>query len=155
MASHGHTGAPAEPAEVEDRVAERLAAADLRFTGPRRRVVAVLTAAGRPLTLPEILRGDDGLAQSSTYRNLSELVAAGVVRRVQAGEDHAHYELAEDLTTHHHHLVCTACGRVTDVDADEALEAALDRALRRAARRAGFRLEGHRLDVVGTCADCS
>jgi Fur family transcriptional regulator, ferric uptake regulator len=141
--------------ELDTAVGERLAAADLRLTTPRRRVIAVLADADRPLTLPEILRRDSELAQSSTYRNLGELITAGVVHRIVAGEDHSHYELAEDLTHHHHHLVCTTCGGVTDVEADEAVELALESALRRAARRTGFRPEGHRLDVVGVCADCT
>jgi Fe2+ or Zn2+ uptake regulation protein len=81
-------------------------------------------------------------------------MAAGVVHRIVAADEHGHYELAEDLTSHHHHLVCTHCGRVTDFDAGTRLEETLDAALGRIARRNGFRIDGHRLDVLGACADC-
>ena len=63
-----------------------MAAAKLRSTPSRRRVVEVLTAARRPLTLPEVLQADGELSQSSAYRNLSELMAAGVVHRIDTGE---------------------------------------------------------------------
>lgn len=141
--------------DLHEVVAERLAGSDLRYTAARRKLVELLGIADRPLTLPELLERDPSLAQSSSYRNLTQLIAAGVVHRIPAGEDHSRYELDEELTVHHHHLVCTHCGQVTDVDADATLEASLERALRRAARRRGFRLEGHRLDAVGVCADCS
>lgn len=143
------------PDDIHDVVAERLAVSELRYTAARKRLVELLGGADRPLTLPEILERDPSLAQSSCYRNLTQLIGAGVVHRITSGEDHSRYELDEDLTDHHHHLVCTSCGQVTDVAADPNLEASLERALRRAARRTGFRLEGHRLDAVGVCADCS
>ena len=142
---------------VEDlhvTIAQRLRGDGLRYTGSRRKVVDVLASTDRPLTLPEILDRADGLAQSSAYRNLTELISAGVVHRIVSGDEYSHFELAEDLTSHHHHLVCTRCGRVTDFTVDDELEAALDAALDAAARRQGFEPEHHRLDVGGTCADC-
>jgi Fe2+ or Zn2+ uptake regulation protein len=140
--------------EVHTTVAERLGRAGLRYTSSRRRVVEVLAATDRPLTIPDILERDRSLAQSSTYRNLAELIAAGVVHRIVAGDEHGHYELSEDLTHHHHHLVCSRCGRVEDFSPSDDLEAALHDALARAAAAAGFSMERHRLDVVGTCPAC-
>jgi Fur family transcriptional regulator, ferric uptake regulator len=143
------------PADLHATAAQRLQAAGLRYTGSRRRVVAVLDQADRPLTIPEILGHDATLAQSSAYRNLSELIAAGVVHRIIAGDEFSHYELAEDLTAHHHHLVCTHCGRVQDFVPTEALESALGDALAKVAATTGFGLQHHRLDLIGTCADCT
>ena len=51
------------------------------------------------------------------YRNLVVLEQAGVVRRVTSTDDFARYELAEDLTEHHHHLICSSCGTVDDFTA--------------------------------------
>jgi len=39
----------------------------------------------------------------------------GVVRRVAGADDHGRFELAEELSGHHHHLVCARCGKVEDV----------------------------------------
>ncbi|MFM7062006.1 MAG: Fur family transcriptional regulator [Actinomycetes bacterium] len=150
----GHDGASAATEDLHVTIAQRLRGDGLRYTGSRRKVVEVLAATDRPLTIPEILEQSDGLAQSSAYRNLTELIGVGVVHRIVSGDEFSHFELAEDLTSHHHHLVCTRCGRVTDFTVDDDLEAALDAALDAAARRQGFEPEHHRLDVGGRCADC-
>ncbi|HEX2851232.1 MAG TPA: Fur family transcriptional regulator [Acidimicrobiales bacterium] len=146
-------------ADLHETVAERLDGVGQRYTDGRRALVEVLAAADRPLTLPDVLAAArDPLAQSSAYRNLAVLEQAGVVLRVAAAagsSDHARYELAEDLAGHHHHLVCTRCGSVTDVTVPDRLERAVDRALEEIVAGTGFRLEGHRLDLVGRCRNCA
>ena len=142
-------------ADVHGTAAARLAAFDQRYTACRRTLVGVLATAGRPLTMAEVLAADPGMAQSSAYRNLADLEAAGVVRRVVTDDEFARYELAEDLTGHHHHhLICSSCGAVEDFTISGALERSLDRALAEAAAGAGFAAEDHRLDLVGTCSGC-
>jgi len=141
--------------DVHETAAQRLAVNGLRYTSSRRSLVSVLARADDPLTIPAILRKNKSLAQSSAYRNLGELIEAGVVHRIVSGSDEfSHYELAEDLTSHHHHLVCTHCGRVTDFTASDSLEHTLDSALTRVARKTGFAVDHHRLDLIGTCASC-
>jgi Fur family transcriptional regulator, ferric uptake regulator len=142
--------------ELHETVARRLREHDQRYTRNRRAIVAVLADSPAPLTIPDILRRRRGLAQSSTYRNLDVLHRAGAVERVDTGPDHTRYELAEGLTGHHHHhLVCTACGQVTDFTLAGRAEAELDRAISAAADDHGFATAHHRLDLIGTCATCS
>jgi Fur family transcriptional regulator, ferric uptake regulator len=140
--------------ELHSGVAARLAAVDQLYTPNRRAVAAVLAHAGSPLTLPEILAADTGLAQSSAYRSLAVLVEAGAVHRLVHGGDHAHYELAEQLTEHHHHLVCDDCGTVVDVTLPPRVETAMDRAFADAATGLGFAPARHAIDIYGLCADC-
>lgn len=137
-------------------VADRLAAADQRYTANRRAVVEVLEATLHPLTIPEILERRPGLALSSAYRNLAVLEETGVVHRIVSTDEFARYELAEDLTDdHHHHLICSACGSVADFTAPDDVERALADALEQVAARSGFQAEHHRLDLVGRCARCT
>lgn len=140
---------------VHATVASRLRDAGQRYTGQRRRLVEILSLARRPLSIPDILRGRRGLPQSSVYRNLSDLVDAGVVRRIVTEEDFGRYELAEDLTEHHHHVICSVCGRARDVTLPVEVERTLDRTLDIVARRTGFTGVEHRLDLVGVCPDCA
>ncbi len=141
--------------DLHDDVADRLRAVGQRFTPNRREVVDVLGRAERPLTIAEILEGSDGLAQSSAYRNLVVLEQAGAVRRVVTEHDYARYELAEDLTDHHHHLVCVRCGAVEDVPATETLERSVRRAVTDIDEATGFHTQHHRLDLVGLCRRCA
>lgn len=139
---------------TDDEVAALLRSADQRYTSGRKRIVAALRDGDGPMTIPQILDADRSLAQSSVYRNLVVLEEVGAVTRIVTRDDFARYELAEDLTEHHHHLICTTCGQVSDFALTPAVEADLDKALRSVARRTDFSVEGHRLDLVGVCADC-
>ncbi|MGQ0826219.1 MAG: Fur family transcriptional regulator [Actinomycetota bacterium] len=141
--------------ELRDMIARRLRQQQQRMTAVRTHIIDVLAGADRPLTIPEILEQRRALAQSSVYRNLVVLEQAGLVHRVVTHDEFARYELAEDLTGHHHHLVCSQCGRVEDLAASDRIERSVAAAVADAARQAGFRTEHHRLDLVGTCADCS
>jgi Fe2+ or Zn2+ uptake regulation protein len=147
--------ARARTSVLHDTVARLLHSQAQRLTPTRQRIVDVLAAAPGPLTIPEILASRRGLAQSSVYRNLVVLEEAGVVHRMATSDDFARYELAEVLTEHHHHLVCSRCGRVEDLPATAAVERSVAAAIDQAARRAGFRTEHHRLDLVGVCARCA
>lgn len=142
-------------AEVDDQVTALLGNADQRYTTGRRRVVAALQGSDRPLTLTQILESDSSLSQSSVYRNLTILEEVGAVTRIVTGDDYARFELAELITGHHHHLICTSCGDVADFSLDETVESTLDAALHEAAAAAGFTATGHRLDLLGLCRSCS
>ena len=107
---------------------ERLSEREQRFTTGRRQIVDAIVAAEGPVTLPELLAKQPGLAQSSAYRNLSIMEEAGIVRRLVHGTEHAHFELAEDLTEHHHHLICERCGLIRDITLTPRLERSLDSA---------------------------
>ncbi len=141
---------------IHDDVADLLRRADQRYTTGRRRLVDGLLSGEGPMTIAQILDLDTRLAQSSVYRNLVILEQVGAVVRIVTRDDYARYELAERLTDdHHHHLICTSCGDVADFALTDKAEATLESALRRAATKAGFKAEGHRLDLVGSCATCS
>ncbi len=142
--------------ELHTTAAERLRADDQRYTRQRRALVDCLVEIDQPLTIPQLLNRQPGLAQSSAYRNLAVLERAGVVHRIVTSDEFARYELAEDLTHHHHHhLICSSCGDVTDFEVSEAVEHELEAALAKVARRTGFQVSAHRLDLVGTCPTCS
>ena len=142
--------------DLHDAVAQILRGHGQRYTPARRAVVEALERANRPVTLPEILAVNDDLAQSSAYRNLAELVDAGVVRRIITSDEYSHFEITDQLTgEHHHHLICTVCGVVEDFTVPNELEDLIDRASRVVARDQQWAVENHRLDLVGRCAGCA
>lgn len=139
---------------VDNEVAALLRQAEQRYTKGRRRLVAALQCGDGPLTITQILATDASLPQSSVYRNLTILEEVNAVTRIVTRDDFARYELTEHLTQHHHHLICSKCGDVADFSLDSQTESSLDRAFQRAAVKVGFDLEGHRLDLLGTCSLC-
>ena len=141
-------------AEIHAEAQLRLDQAQQRYTPLRRKIVDALIASGHPLTIQNVRDTTAGLAQSSVYRNLVVLEESGVVVKVVTTGAIGRYELSEDLTGHHHHLMCSRCGAVRDVVVPESLELDIDRVLSKLARSEGFVLDHHRLDVIGRCANC-
>jgi Fe2+ or Zn2+ uptake regulation protein len=142
------------PADLHDTVAQRLRSVSQRYTSGRRAVVDVLASTKQPLTIPELLAANRRIPQSSAYRNLAVLELAGVVHRIVTSGDFARYELDEELTEHHHHLICSSCGGVEDFTAPASLERTLRKVTAELADTSGFLAEAHRLDLVGVCAGC-
>jgi len=88
------------------------------------------------------------VSPATVYRTLSLLEKAGLVRKVEFGEAHAHYERAfgrED----HGHLVCRVCGKIWEFPTGKAR---LD--LEKAAKEKSFTLEEIVVQGYGVCSDC-
>jgi Fur family ferric uptake transcriptional regulator len=88
-----------------------------------------------------------GLA--SVYRVLESLHAVGLVRRVDVGDGIARYEPLRESGEHHHHLVCTECGKVEAFD-----DPALERAIRRVEAKSGYAVDQHDVVLQGACNTC-
>ena len=140
--------------ELHAQISNRLAQQGHRYSRGRQELVEILIRAERPMTLPDIVAADPELAQSSAYRNLDVLVRCGIIRRINAGTDRAHFELAEPLVGHHHHLICIACGTIEDVHLDSEVEHMVGKSLSDIASQTGFTPIHHSLDLHGHCADC-
>lgn len=132
-------------------------------------MVAALDLAGYRLTVPrrvvaELIAGREG------HFTASDLVTDARVRRLRIGRATIFraLDLFEELNVlerldlpngdhayvpceprHHHHVVCSGCGRTTEVD-DQGLLAAVDEI----ERRTGYEIETHRLELYGRCPRC-
>ena len=92
-------------------------------------------------------RGDSGVGLATVYRTLALLNEKGVIDSLSHhGTEHC-YRLCAD--THHHHLLCSSCHRVIEVD-----ECGLGGWLDEVSARHGFVATDHRVEIVGLCAAC-
>lgn len=145
---------PPLAAATTSAVLQAFAPYELRLTSNRRALLAVLEAAERPLTADEIVERS-GVALSTVYRNLGEMVDVGVVARVAMDGGGDRYELAEQLSLHHHHhLVCTECGIVTDFSPSADLERRIADEVVHLLDHEGFEVTSHVFDVRGRCRRC-
>lgn len=83
----------------------------------------------------------------TVYATLELFEELGLVRRITLAGGPALYDPRPD---EHHHLVCSRCGRVEDIDADVDMAAAV-----RAASRRGFRADRAEVVVRGLCSGCA
>jgi len=131
--------------------AERLAAAGERVTPQRLRVANALAADGRQVTAEELYRSLrhhlPRIGRATVFRTLDTLVDVGVARRLEL-DGHV-YAYVACLAEHHHHLACTNCGRVEEID-----EAYVRPIADKVAREMGFQIDDARLDFYGRCATC-
>lgn len=131
---------------------ERLRRHSRKLTGPRQAILDVLGQGRRPLSSQDIFaalpKGDCDLA--TVYRAMRVLEEANVVCRIDLGDGVARYELVRAGShSHHHHLICTRCSEVVEID--ECFKQELEEGV---ARRHGFRGVTHRLDFFGICPAC-
>ena len=139
------------PREFSD-LTERLRQHARKLTGPRQAILNVLRHSRRPVSSRDIFaalpKGDCDLA--TVYRSMRMLEEANVVSRLDLGDGVARYELVrEGAHNHHHHLICTRCSEVVEID--ECFTRELEEGV---ARRHGFRGVTHRLDFFGICPAC-
>jgi Fur family ferric uptake transcriptional regulator len=131
--------------------ADRLTAAGERVTRQRLLVANALAADGRQQTAEQLYhrlrRREPGIGRATVFRTLETLVDAGVARRLEL--DGHIYAYVACLPAHHHHVACTRCGRVEEID-----EAYVTPIAERLAHDMGFEIDDARLDFYGRCAMC-
>jgi len=132
--------------------AELLRKSGFKATPGRIVLLKMLAKHTRPLSLIAIGKELDGkLDQATVYRALEAFVEKGMVKRVDLGHAHTHYELAEGRA-HHHHLVCKTCGTVEDVSVCVA-EPVEKSVLKKS--KSFSSVDDHSLEFFGTCKDCT
>ncbi|WP_127820245.1 Fur family transcriptional regulator [Microbacterium sp. CPCC 204701] len=97
--------------------AERLRTAGLRVTEPRRAVVEALHGrahASADELYAVVARSLPGTSLQSVYNALGDFVEAGLARRIEPAGRPGLFELR--VSDNHHHLICSVCGAVEDVD---------------------------------------
>jgi len=123
-----------------------------RRTSPRREVIAAALRRREPFTAQQLVGelARRGVGRATVFRTLELLVSLGALSRIhgiEAGVRCVRYTPC--APSHHHHLVCQACGRVEELAAK-----VLDQRIMATARARGFRALGHTVEIVGLCPDC-
>ncbi len=85
----------------------------------------------------------------TVFRTLKSLLACGIAREINLGDGVTRYEHSY-LHPHHHHIVCTECGKTIEFISPE-----LERLQDQVVRRYRFHPAQHRLEIYGKCERCS
>jgi Fur family ferric uptake transcriptional regulator len=136
-----------------ERFEEYLQSRGKRITQQRRILVEQIAARHEHFDADQLLldlsRKSAGrkVSRPTVYRTLSEMVDAGLLRKMVLG-GRAVYEHDYGYPQHDH-LHCTECGKLIEFSSDELMK------LREAvAREHNFRVTGHRLIISGVCPQC-
>ena len=148
MNSHHHSTRKQALSTLTGRLRRQLR----RVTGPRQAILEILRRHPHPLTSREIFaalpKGQCDLV--TIYRVLHLLEEMGMVKRFDFGDGTARFELVgEGEDGHHHHLVCTRCSGIVEIE-----DCSLRELEARIAARNGFTGVTHRLEFFGICPAC-
>lgn len=120
----------------------------MRETPARRKVLGLLSASKRPLSVKDLVSKLPGADTVTVYRTVDALVKAGRAKRVDLGGRAALYESSD---RHHHHIVCTSCGKIEDFE-DCALGGAEKAILGHS--KSFARITDHSFELFGLCVAC-
>jgi Fur family transcriptional regulator, ferric uptake regulator len=125
--------------------------AGYRLTGPRRALAGLIATRSGHFTAEELL-GESrkrrlGVTRATIFRSLDVLADLGVVERLDLPTGEHAFVACEPV--HHHHIVCSSCGRSTGVD-----DHGLERVAAAIGRSTGYRIDTHRLELFGRCPSC-
>src|SRR6476646_8080272 len=137
--------------DTTNAIVRALDDAGYRLTAPRLAVADLITTQDGHFTaadLAPVARARRvGVSRATLFRALDLMVELGVVERLDLPSgDHAYVACAR---AHHHHVVCSRCGRTAEVD-----DSGLNEAVREIERSSGFRIDTHRLELFGLCRRC-
>jgi Fur family ferric uptake transcriptional regulator len=128
-----------------------LESSDYRMTGPRRTVAALVADQPGHFAAADLVEAaqvrDLDVGRATIFRTLDVMLELGLVERLDLPSGEHAYVACE--SSHHHHVVCSSCGRSEDVD-----DGGLRPIVRDIARRTGWRVDAHRLELFGLCPDC-
>jgi Fur family ferric uptake transcriptional regulator len=130
-----------------ENISLRLEARGYRVTPSRRAVIASILAQKDHFAVEALLTSCRGTGRATVFRTIRLLTDLGVVCRVLLEDGSLHYRVSQ--RGHHHHLVCTSCGRVEDLD-----QCAIDDVMRELSRATGYEVERHWLELYGRCVAC-
>ena len=142
------------------RLHGRFRNAGFRLTLPRQAILNVFAENPKHLSAEEIFlsvhENYPGIGLATVYRTLDLLTQMGLIFKFDFGDGRSRYELAsEAIKEHHHHMVCSRCGRIIDysdfmeeeVEFIKGLETELS-------KKHKFKINSHQIHFYGLCERC-
>lgn len=85
---------------------------------------------------------------ATVYRTLERLATIGVLYKSVFEPGRYRYELYDDTSHYHHHVICLGCGMIFEVEEDLLFN------LEQSLQNKGFKIVDHDLKFFGYCPAC-
>jgi len=132
-----------------------------RWTVPREAILEFLSKSSKHISAKEIYaslcKSYPGMGLTTVYRTLELLARMGLITKLTLGDGQSRYELkSREKEEHHHHLICTRCGKIIDYSEflDEELKL-VRKTEERLAKKYGFKILDHNIEFLGICEKCN
>lgn len=125
---------------------------NLRQTLQRRKIIDIFLSTEKHVSADELYKlvkkKDPSIGYTTVYRTMKLLLECGLCEEADFGDGILRYE-HKYAHKHHDHLVCTKCGKFTEVH-DEGIELMQERL----AKKHKFMPTKHKLQIFGICKRC-
>jgi len=127
---------------------------NVSITNPRILVLEVLLDNKGPVTVDELQNVlNNKVAKSTLYRVLNDLKKINLLHEFTSPENTTVVELILEDRAHHHHLFCSDCGEVIDVELSNKFEDFLAAEIKKIEKKFNFKISDHRVEMFGQCTD--
>lgn len=125
------------------------AKANLRLTTQRVALFNSLKSAQSPMSVVDLIKANPAIDKVSIYRTVRLFAELDIITIVTRGWKQS-YELSAPFAPHHHHMVCSSCGRVIELQSK-----AIEKLVRDVTVKHNFTAISHHFEVNGLCLDCT
>jgi len=127
---------------------------------PREAILELLSRSSKHMSAKEIYaslyKSYPRMGLTTVYRTLDLLARIGLITKLILGDGQSRYEFqSKEKGEHHHHLICTKCGKI--IDYSEFLDEELNlvkKTEERLAKKYNFIIQDHNIEFLGTCKKC-
>ncbi len=123
----------------------------VRITPQRHAILEYLIESMAHPTADDIYKALEGkfpnMSVATVYNNLRVFREVGLVKELTYGDSSSRFDF---VTTEHYHVICDRCGKIVDFHYP-----GLDEVEQLASHVTGFKVNNHRMEIYGVCADCS
>jgi Fur family ferric uptake transcriptional regulator len=123
-----------------------------RLTPQRHAILKIIASSHDHLTPAEIctrVRQEyPTIGLVTVYRVINLLIQLNLICRVNLGGSSQSYLMRRPVE-HHHHLICSQCGRAVDFTNCD-----LGQLEQQLSKETGYSIEGHLLEIYGRCPEC-
>jgi len=131
-----------------------------RWTMPREAILEFLSRSSKHMSAKEIYASlyntYPRMGLTTVYRTLDLLARMGIITKLTLGDGQSRYEFkSSEKKDHHHHLICTICGRIINYSEflDEELSL-IKKTEERLAKKYNFLIQDHNIEFFGLCNEC-
>jgi len=131
-----------------------------RWTVPREAIIDLLSRTSKHMSAKEIYAAlykmYPGIGLTTVYRTLDLLERMRLINKFTFGDGQNRYEFKSgEKKEHHHHLICTKCGKIIDYSdfVDEELKL-IKKTEQILAKKYNFAINEHNIEFLGLCEKC-
>jgi len=132
-----------------------------RWTVPREAILEFLSKSSKHMSAKEIhaslCKSYPRMGLTTIYRTLELLARMGFITKLTLGDGQSRYEFkSSEKEKHHHHLICTECGKIINYSEflDEELKL-VRKTEERLAKKYDFKILDHNIEFLGICEKCN